>query len=66
MTTADRKLIDESIQKYGDDFWNNPNEDGEEPSYPNNLNRSNRIWIILDLLNILEKDNLDLKVVRKK
>ena len=46
MTTADRKLIDEAIQKYGDDFWN-------------------KEWIILELLEILAKDDLDLKVVRK-
>ena len=60
MTTADRKLIDEAIIKHGDDFWNDPNDDdGEEPS-------PNRIWIIGELLHLLAKDNLDLKITRKK
>ena len=59
MTVADRKLVDEAIQKYGDDFWNDPNTDDEGPN-------PNRGWIILELLNILGKDDLDLKVVRKK
>ena len=59
MTTADRKLIDKAIKKYGDDFWNDPNNNDDEPNNPN------RGWIIVELLSILAKDNLDLKVVRK-
>jgi len=60
MTTADHKLIDESIERHGDDFWNDPNDDDEEGPNPN------RDWIVLELLRILEKDDLDLKVIRKK
>ena len=60
MTTADRKLIDEAIIKYGNGWWNKPIDDGGGGS------TTNREGIILDLLNILEKDDLDLKVIRKK
>ena len=55
MTNADLKLIDESIKRHGDDFW-----EGEEEVNPN------RKWIIEELLSILAKDDLDLKVIRKK
>ena len=61
MTTADLKLIDKAIKKYGDGFWNDPNNnDDDEPNNPN------RGWIIVELLHLLAKDDLDLKVVRKK
>lgn len=61
MTKANLKLIDETIQKYGDDFWNDPNtDDGEESPNPN------RKWIIEEILEILAKDNLDLTIIRKK
>ncbi len=55
MSPSGLKLVDEAIQKHGDDFWNDPN-DGDGP---------NRGWIIEELLEILEKDNLDLEVERK-
>ena len=58
MTTADRKLIDETIRKYGDNYfwnWNDPNDSKD----------SNKGWVIDELLEILAKDDLDLKVVRK-
>lgn len=51
MTAGDLSLIDESLQRHGDDFWNKPNNGG---------------WIITKLLDLLAKDNLDLKVIRKK
>lgn len=60
MTKADLKLIDESIKRHGDDFWNDPNTDDGEGNNPN------RGWIIEELLSLLSKDDLDLKVIRKK
>lgn len=62
MTNADLKLVDESIKRHGDDFWNDPNinDGGELEENPN------RYWIIVELLSLLAKDDLDLKVIRKK
>lgn len=53
MTQADRKLIDESIKRHSnkDSWWETSTFDES---------------ILNDLLEILEKDNLDLKVIRKK
>lgn len=59
MTVADKKLIDDSIIKHGDDFWNDFISEAE----PNSTNRG---WIVEELLVILAEDDLDLKVVRKK
>ncbi len=59
MTTEDLKLIDEAIVKHGDDFWNDPCDDGEQ-------NNPNRGWIIVELLSILAQDNLDLKIIPKE
>ena len=52
MTIADRKLINESIKRHSneDSWWET-----------STLDKS----ILNDLLRILEKDDLDLKVVRK-
>lgn len=58
MTVADKKLIDDSIIKHGDDFWN-----ASLAAEPNSTNRG---WIVEELLVILAEDDLDLKVVRKK
>lgn len=57
MTQKELARIDEAIQKYGDGFWNDPNDDDGEGPNPN------RGWIVLDLLDILKKDGLDLKIV---
>ena len=54
MTKADLKLIDEAIIKHGDDFWKDPNDDDEGG------------WIVVELLEILKKEGLDLKIIRKK
>lgn len=53
MTTADRKLLDEAIKRHSneDSWWENGDLDK---------------CIIDDLLEILAKDDLDLKVTRKK
>jgi len=59
MTKADLNLIDKTIQNHGNDFWNDPNNDGEQDN-------PNRDWIILELLDILRMDDLDLKVVRAR
>ncbi|KKL27473.1 hypothetical protein LCGC14_2384790 [marine sediment metagenome] len=61
MTEADRKLINETIVKHGGSWWNESylNYEGEEQC-------AFVGWIIKDLLEILEKDNLDLKVIHKK
>ncbi len=58
MTTEDLKLIDESLVNHGDDFWNDPNNDGEQDN-------PNRGWIILEILSILAQDGFDLKVIPK-
>jgi len=58
MTKADLELIDKSIETHGDDFWNEKDQ--------HNDNVTNRSWIIAEILELLEKDDFDLKVVRKK
>ncbi len=63
MTRKDLKLIDDAIIEHGDDFWNDENElyveEGEQEG-------PNRGWIIEELLDILYKEGLDLKVVKSK
>lgn len=56
MTTADHKLIDKSLTEYGDDFWTDESRD----------EAAGKDWVIDELLEILAKDNLDLKVIRKR
>jgi len=60
MTNADRKLVNKAIQDHGDDWWNDDNDENGEGSNPN------RDWVVDELLEILAKNKLDLKVVRKK
>lgn len=61
MTTQELKQIDDSIKSHGDDFWN---DEDEEPS--TGLINTNRGWIIVELLEILEEDDLDLKLIPKQ
>ena len=58
MTVADLNLINDTIIKHGDDWWNGEINDGEH-------NWTNREWIIVELLSLLAKEKLDLKVIRK-
>ena len=58
MTKADSKLIDEAIYKQLNEAefeWNDDTND----------NGPSEFWIFNDLLNMLTKEGLDLKVVRK-
>ena len=60
MTIADKRLIDDSIIKHGDNFWNDEDEDCPR------VCTTNRGWIVEELLELLAEDNLDLKVIRKR
>ncbi len=62
MTIKELKQIDDSIQRHGDDWWNDEDED----DVLNADETTNRGWVIEELLEILEKDNLDLKIIPKK
>jgi len=53
MNAKEFEQVDQAIQKYGDDWWNDTEND-EAP---------NREWIIKEINNILANDGLTLKVV---
>ena len=60
MTTADRKLIDEAILRHGNCWWSDLKGWEHRPDQ-----LPPQKWIIIELLEILAKDDLDLKVIRK-
>lgn len=55
MTQEDLKIVDDAIQQYGDDFWND-DETGNEYT-------ANRGWVIEELVDILKKSGHRLKLV---
>jgi len=61
MTTEDLQRIDQTIQRYGDGWWNDPNDDveGDDPN-------PNRSWVIEELLRILRAGGLDLSLIPLK
>lgn len=60
MTIADHKLIDEAILRHGDRWWSDPKGwDHRDDQFPPQK------WVIIELLEILAKDNLDFKIIRK-
>ncbi len=60
MIPAHRKLIDQAIQRHGDDWWNfDIDED-----LPEEDQCTNREWVVEELINLLAEDNLTLEVIR--
>lgn len=60
MTKSDRQLFNDVIQRQGDDFWN---DDSDIPS-GDTFTVSNRVGLVDDLLDMLDKEGLTLSITK--
>jgi len=58
-----QKIIDEAIQEYGDDFWND--EDHDVDLNPDGTPPTNRAWIIDEIFDLVAQYGYRIIVTKK-